>query len=130
MLHAKQFHDTKGCFQKWSKIKKLTFTKKLYGGNHGLMLGLSMTARKQAFENERKETGELPNMSVYGVCFSSVLSRVVVETQIGKSPPCGNTARQRASPWLLPAFRARIRGIKHKLGKVAVDALTRRSGAV
>ena len=83
VLHAKEFHDTKGYFKKWSKIKKQTLTEDLFSAAHGRMLGLSVSARKEAFAAEKIQTGLVPTMSAYGVCFSTLVYRIVMEPQIG-----------------------------------------------
>lgn len=84
ILHTKEFHDTKGSFAGWSKLKKRTFAEELFTVAHGKMLGLSMSTRKRAWAEEQKETGQLPSMSAYGVCFSAILMQVVTEPQLGK----------------------------------------------
>lgn len=83
VLHAKQFHDTDGCFKNWRRIKKQTFVEELFGAAHGNMLGLSVTARKKEFVEEKKKTGKVQNMSPYGVCFSAIMFRACFEPQMG-----------------------------------------------
>jgi Protein of unknown function (DUF3800) len=83
VLHAKQFHDTDGCFKNWRKIKKQTFVDELFSVAHGKALGLSVTAKKKEFVEEKKRTGKIPSMSPYGVCFSAIMFRICYEPQIG-----------------------------------------------
>lgn len=85
ILHAKQFHDTDGCFKGWRKVKKHTLVEELFGAAHGKVLGLSVTLRKSSFEAEKKKTQLLPNQSAIGICFSSILIRVCGEPQLGAS---------------------------------------------
>jgi len=84
VLHAKEFHDTDGCFKNWRKVKKRSFVEELFGAAHGKMLGLSVTARKKEFAQEKKRTGKVPNTSVYGVCFSAIMFRACFEPQMGE----------------------------------------------
>jgi uncharacterized protein DUF3800 len=84
VFHAKEFHDTKGCFEGWTKIKKRTFTEEVFSAAHGRMQGLAVAARKREFEAEKRETGLVQDMSAYGVCFSTIVLRVVLEPQIGR----------------------------------------------
>lgn len=83
ILHAKEYHDTKGCFGGWSRIRKRSFTEELFGHAHGRMVGISVTARKQAFEEARKTKPGIQSMSPYGFCFSAILMKLMTHSQVG-----------------------------------------------
>jgi hypothetical protein len=42
VFHSKEFHDTKGPFAKWSKIKKRTLVEELFATAHGRIHGYSI----------------------------------------------------------------------------------------
>lgn len=84
VFHAKEFHDTKPPFAKWSKIKKRTFVDEVFTAADGRIFGLSMTVRKSA-HLAAQSGGMLPSMSPYGVCFSALVLRAVLDPQVGPS---------------------------------------------
>lgn len=84
VFHSKEFHDTKGPFSKWSKIKKRTLVEELFEAAHGRIYGYSMTARKSAFEEAKKKTGRFARMSPYGMCFSAIMTRIIRDKEISR----------------------------------------------
>lgn len=85
LLHTKEFHDTKGCFAGWRKIKKRSFAEELFAATRGRLYGLSVTVRKGGFVNFQRQSGQLQEMSPVGVCFSTIMMRIVTDVQIGGS---------------------------------------------
>ena len=83
VLHAKEFHDTKGDFKNWKKIKKRSFADELFSVAHHRLMGVSMTVRRAPFEQHQRDTGQLPSMSAMGVCFSTIMIKIVTDDQIG-----------------------------------------------
>jgi hypothetical protein len=81
VFHAKQFHDTKPPFKGWKKIKKLSFTEELFLTTHGMLHGLSMTMSRAALQESKKE-GAFASMSPIGVCFSSIVTRLVTDPKM------------------------------------------------
>jgi uncharacterized protein DUF3800 len=82
VFHSKEFHDTKGPFAKWSKIKKRSLVEELFATAHGRIHGYSMSVRKRALEETKKKTGRFARMSSYGVCFSVIMTRIIRDQQI------------------------------------------------
>ncbi len=82
VLHAKEFHDTKGPFTKWSRVKKRSFAEELFSFTDGRMYGLSMTVRKNDFVQAQKKTGRFATMSSIGVCFASLMVRPLLDPLI------------------------------------------------
>jgi hypothetical protein len=83
VFHAKEFHSTKGTFAHWTKIKKRSFAKELFSSFKGRMHAVSATVRKSSFYEAKKRTGTMETMSPYGVCFSSIVTRILMEPQMG-----------------------------------------------
>ena len=77
VFHAKEFHDTKPPFHGWTRIKKRSFADELFAITGSVLYGLSMTIRKADFVKAQAETGLYPNMSAIGVCFSTIMTRIV-----------------------------------------------------
>jgi Protein of unknown function (DUF3800) len=82
VLHAKEFHDTKPPFQGWTKDKKQGLADELFTASHGLLYGLSVSVRKQEFEKAKKEQGKWNTMSAIGVCFSTIMTKIVTDPNI------------------------------------------------
>jgi hypothetical protein len=83
IFHAKEFHDTKKGFLGWSKIKKRTFAKELLADIKGKLFALSVTVRKKTFEQQKRDSGQFQNMSVYGLCFSNIVMKILMDPKIG-----------------------------------------------
>jgi hypothetical protein len=83
IFHALRFHKSDGVFDGWSKIKKRSLVEELFSAAHGRMKGFCLAARKQGFESEKRETGRVASMSAYGVCFSALLIRSLMDPDIG-----------------------------------------------
>lgn len=78
ILHAKDFHHSKGAFKGWSLIKKRTFIDELYGPIEDLIdFGISRSVRKESYRQRKKETGRNAGMSAYGVAFASIMFTIV-----------------------------------------------------
>ena len=84
VLHAKEFHDTKPPFKGWKKVKKRSFADELFAASHGQIYGLSITIRKDTFEAAKQRQSGWDRMSAIGVCFSSILTRIVTDPHIGQ----------------------------------------------
>ena len=83
ILHAKEFHDTKPPFNKWTKIKKKSLAEELFSASHGRMLGLSVAIRRDQFEQAKREQEKWDNMSAIGVCFSSIMVKLISDSALG-----------------------------------------------
>jgi hypothetical protein len=78
ILHTKELHDTKGCFENWTRIKKETFIGEIYAiANKYVSLAISVSARKNSVQRMRKESRKNSGVSAYGVCFNSIVFSVV-----------------------------------------------------
>jgi Protein of unknown function (DUF3800) len=84
LFHAKEFHDTKGEFKGWSKVKKHTFARDLFEPLKNQMFALSISVRKEAFESYKARTGKEQRTSSFGLCFSSLVMKIVTEKSIEK----------------------------------------------
>jgi hypothetical protein len=84
VLHAKEFHDIKPPFQGWTKDKKQGLADELFTASHGLLYGLSVSVRKQEFEKAKKEQGKWNTMSAIGVCFSTIMTKIVTDPNIAQ----------------------------------------------
>lgn len=71
VLHAKEFHGTKGCFEGWTYKKKSRFIEDLYSTSPD-MLGISVSVGKANFRKRQKELGFAPSLSAYGYAFHQV----------------------------------------------------------
>jgi Protein of unknown function (DUF3800) len=79
VFHAKEFHRTRPPFKGWTRIKKLSVAEELFTASHGILHGLSMTVSKKEIQRAKKETGAFASMSPIGVCFSSMMVRLVTD---------------------------------------------------
>jgi hypothetical protein len=84
ILHAKEFQDTKPPFKGWNKVRKRSFADELFSASHGLLYGLSVTIGREKFNEAKLEnSAAFSSMSPIGVCFSSIMIRIVTDPQIG-----------------------------------------------
>jgi hypothetical protein len=89
VLHAKQFYDTDGEFEGWSRVKKETFIRELQDCVLGrLDLGITTSTIKAEFLKVKKERNIGHNESVFGFCLrhtiARLLSDVVLEAVFNK----------------------------------------------
>jgi hypothetical protein len=71
VLHAKELHDTDGEFKGWSKLKKQSFVSRICLARFPhLMMGMSMSAAKAAYELHKRERRPRHTVSPYGFCFT------------------------------------------------------------
>ncbi len=82
ILHTKEFHDTKGVFKGWSRDRKKAFARELFLPFDRRLYALSMTVNKKSLQMA-KEMGQHQNMSAYGVCFSAIMTRLLIDQQVG-----------------------------------------------
>lgn len=74
ILHAKEFHDGKGCHKGWSQTKKNAFIDGLYNiAADTVLVGLSRSAQKKTYRDRKAETGLNASMSAYGYTFASII---------------------------------------------------------
>jgi hypothetical protein len=85
VLHAKELHDTDGCFRGWSMLKKRSFIHDVYAlANRCVAFGISVSARKNRIKQWRRERPKNSGMSAYGVCFSSIMHTVIMNNSLRK----------------------------------------------
>lgn len=126
VFHAKEFHDTKGAFSGWRKLKKRSFTKEWYDiAKPKLDMGISISMRQQNYRSRQKETGLNQSMSAYGCCFSSI---VITLTRNPRTAPhieregisffveSGNSNNNEIEDWFqdvrkIPAFKGKLKAI-------------------
>jgi hypothetical protein len=76
-LHAKEFNDTKGDFEGWSRRKKEAFAARLYWDLVKVVhFGVSASIKKVAHARA-KSLGEQPSESPYGHCFRQILDQIM-----------------------------------------------------
>lgn len=75
-LHAKEFHDTKGDFKGWSRIKKNSFVDELYEKADHFTWGIAYSATKD-WSNIKNQVQGNERISTYGVMFASILLKLV-----------------------------------------------------
>jgi len=86
VLHAKDFHGTKGCFKGWSRYRKMRFIDALYEPVEELIeFGLSRSVRKLSYRQRQQETGRNMGMSAYGVAFASIMFTVARGASISEA---------------------------------------------
>ena len=73
ILHATDFHRTKGCFKGWSYVRKRNFIDALYSQSKDLF-GISHSVQKKGYSEGRKGIKAAQSMSPYGCAFSSMVS--------------------------------------------------------
>ena len=83
VLHAKEFESSKPPFKTWTRLKKRSFAEEIFSACHGALYGLSITIAKDTFEQAKREERRWDTMSAMGVCFSSIMTRIVTDPQIG-----------------------------------------------
>ncbi|MCX7306632.1 MAG: DUF3800 domain-containing protein [Afipia sp.] len=83
IFHAKEFHDTKPPFKNWRRVKKRSFAEEIFGIVRGQLLGMAVGLRKVGYEKSKLDTGGLDSMSAMGVCFSSIMLKIVSDPGIG-----------------------------------------------
>jgi Protein of unknown function (DUF3800) len=84
-LHAKEFHETKGCFSGWNQIRKRSFIQEIFDSRAGKIdLGISISAVKKSYRERQEATGLNKTLSAYGVCLSAIITRLVLGTEVGK----------------------------------------------
>lgn len=77
ILHAKEFHDTKGVHKGWSQVKKNAFIDGLYNiAADTVMFGLSRSAQKKTFRDVKAATNINPHMSAYGYAFGTIVHAI------------------------------------------------------
>ena len=77
VFHGTDFHNTRGAFANWSRMKKQSFTKEWYDiAKSKLSLGISISIRQQKYRERQRELGLNPSMSAYGICFSGILMKL------------------------------------------------------
>jgi hypothetical protein len=85
LFHAKEFHDTKGCFAGWKRIKKRGFTDEIFSVAHNQTMGIAHSMRRAPFLAMKKESGLYQNMSPYGACFSNLMNQIVTHDFLWKA---------------------------------------------
>jgi len=85
VLHAKEFHDTKGCFSGWSRIRKRSFTNELFDicRDH-VKVGFSLSADKKSHQDNKDERRISSSSSAYGVCFGAILMAALQWPGLGR----------------------------------------------
>ncbi len=79
VLHAKEFNATKPPFGGWSKIKKRTLAKELFGVAAGRMFGLSVAVPRPEIVDWKRQSGRLQQMSPLGICFASIMMKILTD---------------------------------------------------
>lgn len=72
ILHAKEFHDTKGDFKNWSALKKMRFIDDLYANAKLITFGISSSCSK-AWSEIKKQHKAHAQTSLYRLMFSNVV---------------------------------------------------------
>lgn len=77
ILHALEFHATRGEFKGWSQIRKNSFVDEIYSAVvPNIPLALSRSLNKANYKRQQTETGLNQSMSAYGVAFATILHGV------------------------------------------------------
>lgn len=86
VLHAKQLHDTDGDFQGWSAIRKQAFVSRIcQARNPHVMMGLSMSALKGAYEMRAEKSGRKRTVRPYTFCFNVIIDWILRDIRIGRA---------------------------------------------
>jgi hypothetical protein len=81
VLHAKEFEGTKDAFRRWSKIRKRTLAQELFGAASGRMFGLSVAVPRPEVVDWKRESGRLSQMSPLGICFASIMMKILTDSR-------------------------------------------------
>lgn len=126
IFHGKDFHNTKGAFAGWSRIKKRSFTQEWYDiAKPKVDMGISISMRQQKYRSRQKELGLNQSMSAYGCCFSAI---VITLTRNSRTAPhieregisflveSGNSNNSEIEGWFhkvfrFPAFKGALKAI-------------------
>lgn len=126
LFHAKDFHNTKGHFAGWTKIKKRTFAQEWRGiAKPEVELVISISIRQQKYRSRQKELELNQSMSAYGCCFSSIVMTLTRNPKIAPyieregisfQVESGNSNNSEIEGWFrrmstLPAFRGALKSI-------------------
>lgn len=83
ILHAKEFHQTKGCFKRWSRTRKQQFVDDLYARANQLTWGVSFSGAKNWRDVKHQVPGH-ERMSLFGVMFASIMFQLVYGNPFAK----------------------------------------------
>src|SRR5439155_15374981 len=90
VIHAKELHDTDGCFKDWTRLQKQAFVAKIgQASSRHLMMGLSMSALKGSYQEHAmyRAGGSAPRRTVtsYTFCFQVIVDWILRDIRIGRA---------------------------------------------
>jgi len=85
VLHALDFHGTRGEFRGWTAVKKNTFVDEVYDvAARWIRFGISRRIHRQTYRQRQDDTGLNKSMSALGVAFSSIWTAVTLQTSVSE----------------------------------------------
>lgn len=83
ILHAKDLHNTKGCFSGWTRLKKESFVRDVFDvARLCASFGISLSARKKAVREFKARHKNHASFSGHRICFSSIMTTVVFNNSL------------------------------------------------
>jgi hypothetical protein len=80
VLHAVDLRATKREFAEWTRDKKETFIAELFSVAAGtVIMGISVSVRKQSYKDAARRTELNKNISTYGQCFNLIINQILSE---------------------------------------------------
>jgi hypothetical protein len=88
-FHATEFHETKGEFKGWRRIRKQSYAQNIYDAARdarALDIGITFSVRKDAYAQRKRETGVNANVSAFGFCFTAILNHLLNDAVFSACP--------------------------------------------
>lgn len=84
VLHARQLHATDGDFKNWSILKKQAFVSRIcQARNPHVLMGVSMSAAKEAYQIRAAESSRKRTATPYSFCFQVIIDWILRDTRLG-----------------------------------------------
>lgn len=85
VLHTTDLYGTKGAFKGWSRIKKQTFVSEFCQAMAPhVPMGMSMSAKKRAYQDRVEESGRKRTSTHYSFCFQVILDWILRDWRVGR----------------------------------------------
>ena len=88
VLHAKELHDTRGCFKGWTVLQKQAFVARIgQVSSRFLLMGFSMSAHKGTYKDHAAYRAEDLRQTVtpYTFCFQVIVDWILRDFRVGKA---------------------------------------------
>jgi Protein of unknown function (DUF3800) len=84
VLHATDFHDTKGDFANWERTKKRRFVEELFNATDGRRIaGISIGFPATDFKEHKQESDTFHQSSAVGMCFGTIIGHIITDMVTG-----------------------------------------------